>query len=39
MQINNNLVIDSLAAKRNKYPGTSNLDALCKKFNIDLSKD
>ena len=39
MQINNNFVIDSLAVARNKYPGTSNsLDALCKKFNIDLSK-
>ena len=39
MQINNDLVIDSLAVARNKYPGTSNsLDALCKKFNIDLSK-
>ena len=38
-QINNNFVIDSLAVARNKYPGTSNsLDALCKKFNIDLSK-
>ena len=39
MQIKNNFVIDSLAVARNKYPGTSNsLDALCKKFNIDLSK-
>ncbi len=39
MQINKNFVIDSLAVARNKYPGTSNsLDALCKKFNIDLSK-
>tara|TARA_B100001063_G_scaffold210281_1_gene207809 strand:- start:1089 stop:1748 length:660 start_codon:yes stop_codon:yes gene_type:complete len=33
------LVIDSLQVARNKFPGTSNsLDALCRKFNIDLSK-
>ena len=33
------LVIDSLEIARNKFPGTSNsLDALCKKFNIDLSR-
>ena len=39
MQIKNNFVVDSLAIARNKYPGTSNsLDALCRKFNIDLSK-
>ena len=32
-------VIDSLEIARNKFPGVSNsLDALCKKFNIDLSK-
>ena len=32
-------VIDSLEIARSKFPGTSNsLDALCKKFNIDLSK-
>ncbi len=32
-------VIDSLVVARNKFPGTSNsLDALCKKFNIDLSR-
>jgi len=32
-------VIDSLEIARNKFPGTSNsLDALCKRFNIDLSK-
>ena len=32
-------VIDSLEISRNKFPGASNsLDALCKKFNIDLSK-
>ncbi len=33
------LVIDSLEIARNKYPGSSNsLDALCKRFNIDLSR-
>ena len=32
-------VIDSLEVARNKYPGTSNsLDALCRRFNIDLSR-
>tara|TARA_B100001939_G_C16858370_1_gene580653 strand:- start:86 stop:745 length:660 start_codon:yes stop_codon:yes gene_type:complete len=32
-------VIDSLELARNKFPGTSNsLDALCKKFNIDLTR-
>ena len=32
-------VVDSLEIARNKFPGTSNsLDALCKRFNIDLSK-
>ena len=32
-------VIDSLEIARNKFPGVSNsLDALCKKFNIDLSR-
>jgi len=32
-------VVDSLEIARNKFPGTSNsLDALCKKFNIDLSR-
>ena len=37
--IDNEAVIDSLEIARNKFPGTSNsLDALCKKFNIDLSK-
>ncbi len=37
--INKELVIDSLEVARNKFPGTSNsLDALCKKFNIDLSR-
>ena len=37
--INKKLVIDSLELARNKFPGTSNsLDALCKRFNIDLSR-
>ena len=32
-------IIDSLEIARNRYPGGSNsLDALCKKFNIDLSR-
>ena len=32
-------VVDSLEIARNKFPGTSNsLDALCRRFNIDLSK-
>ena len=36
-KINKRLVIDSLDIARNKFPGTSNsLDALCKRFNIDL---
>ena len=38
-KMNRKLVIDSLEVARNKFPGTSNsLDALCKKFNIDLSR-
>ena len=38
-KINKKLVIDSLELARNKFPGTSNsLDALCKRFNIDLSR-
>ena len=38
-KINKKLVIDSLEVARNKFPGTSNsLDALCRKFNIDLSR-
>ena len=38
-QINKNMVLDSLELARNKFPGTSNsLDALCKRFNIDISK-
>ena len=32
-------VIDSLEVARGKFPGTSNsLDALCRRFNIDLSR-
>ena len=32
-------VIDSLEVARSKFPGSSNsLDALCKRFNIDLSR-
>ena len=38
-KVSRKLVIDSLAVARNKFPGTSNsLDALCRKFNIDLSR-
>ena len=38
-KINKKLVIDSLEVARNKFPGSSNsLDALCKRFNIDLSR-
>ena len=37
--VDKKFVIDSLEIARNKFPGSSNsLDALCKKFNIDLSK-
>ena len=37
--IDKKLVTDSLEVARNKFPGMSNsLDALCKKFNIDLSR-
>ena len=37
--INKKLVIDSLEVARNKFPGVSNsLDALCRRFNIDLSR-
>ncbi len=37
--IDRTFVIDSLEVARNKFPGTSNsLDALCKRFNIDISK-
>lgn len=38
-KINKKFIIDSLEVARNKFPGTSNsLDALCRKFNIDLSR-
>ena len=38
-QIDKLQVVDSLEGARNKFPGTSNsLDALCKRFNIDLSR-
>ena len=38
-KINKKLVIDSLEVARNKYPGSSNsLDALCTRFNVDLSR-
>ena len=34
-----NQIIDTLDLARSKYPGSSNsLDALCKRFNIDLSR-
>ena len=37
--INKDVVIDSLEVARNKFPGLSNsLDALCTRFDIDLSK-
>ncbi len=38
-RINKKHIIDSLEIARNKFPGSSNsLDALCKRFNIDLSR-
>ncbi len=38
-KIDKKLVIDSLEVARNKFPVTSNsLDALCKRFNVDLSR-
>ena len=37
--IKENKIIDSLELARGKFPGSSNsLDALCKRFNIDLSR-
>jgi DNA polymerase-3 subunit epsilon len=37
--INKNNVIDSLEVARHKFPGSPNsLDALCRRFNIDLSR-
>ena len=36
--ISKNKIIDTLELARSKFPGTSNsLDALCRRFNIDLS--
>ena len=38
-EIKKDNIVDSLEVARNKFPGTSNsLDALCKRFNIDLSR-
>ena len=38
-KINQQLVIDSLEVAINKFPGTSNsLDALCRRFSVDLSR-
>jgi DNA polymerase-3 subunit epsilon len=38
-EIKKDNVIDSLEVARGKFPGSSNtLDALCKRFNIDLSR-
>jgi len=38
-EIKKNNVIDSLEVARGKFPGASNsLDALCRRFNIDLSR-
>ncbi len=38
-KINKKFVVDSLELARNKFPGISNsLDALCKRFNVDLSR-
>ena len=38
--ITKNKIIDTLEIARSKYPGTSNsLDSLCKRFNVDLSKE
>ena len=38
-KINKNNIIDSLDIARGKYPGSSNsLDALCRRFNVDLSR-
>ncbi len=39
MDILKNEIVDSLLIARNKFPGSpASLDALCKRFNIDLSK-
>ena len=38
-EIKNVNIVDSLEIARNKFPGASNsLDALCRRFNIDLSR-
>jgi DNA polymerase-3 subunit epsilon len=38
-KVNRKSVIDSLEVARSKFPGASNsLDALCRKFNIDLTR-
>ena len=38
-EIKKEYIVDSLEIARGKYPGTSNsLDALCRRFNINLSK-
>ena len=38
-EIKKNKIIDTLDLARSKFPGTSNsLDALCKRFNVDLSR-
>ena len=38
-EIKKNNVVDSLEVARGKFPGTSNsLDALCRRFGIDLSR-
>ena len=38
-EIKKNKIIDTLILAKQKYPGQSNsLDALCKRFNIDLSR-
>ena len=38
-EIKKDKIVDSLEVARNKFPGTSNsLDALCRRFNVDLSR-
>ena len=38
-EIKKDKIVDSLEVARNKFPGTSNsLDALCRRFNVDLSQ-
>lgn len=39
VSITKNKIIDTLELARGKFPGTSNsLDALCRRFNVDLSR-